>query len=79
MHLEMTLHQGLGMPDASLRDLCESLLARPVASERVERMLTGFWLREYAWAFAALQLGNRRQEILDQLAVSLDRLATLAG
>ncbi len=75
----VTLHQGLSLPDAGLTDLCEALLERPVAPERVERVLVGFWLREYAWAFAALQLGNRRQEILDQLALSRDRLASLAG
>ena len=75
----VTLHQGLSLPDAGLKALCEALLERPLASERVERVLAGFWLREYAWAFAARQLGNRRQEIFDQLALSRDRLAALAG
>lgn len=75
----VTLHQGLSLPDATLPALCEELLERPVASERVERVLTAFWLREHAWAFASAQLGNRRQEILDQLALSLDRLASLAS
>ncbi len=74
-----TLHQGLGLAGEGLAALCEALLEEPVAASRVERLLTGFWLREYAWAFAALQLGNRRQEILDQLAVSLDQLNSLTS
>jgi thiamine kinase-like enzyme len=73
----VTLHQGLGGDDDSLSPLvaawAEATGDRPDTG-RLDACLTGFWLREYAWAHAELVQGNRRPEIEAQLTMSEDRL-----
>jgi len=41
---------------------------------RLNRAVSGFWLREYAWAFSAIRGGNDRQEVSEQLHTALEWL-----
>lgn len=41
---------------------------------RLNRVVSGFWLREYAWAFSAIRGGNDRQEVSEQLHTALEWL-----
>lgn len=75
----VTVHQGLGFDLDALPELCEQLLVATVDSARIELMVTGYWLREYAWAFAARQRGNRRREIGEQLRTAQSQLMDMAG
>lgn len=71
----VTMHQGLGLADNLLAGLCAELLRDQVVPERIERVVSGFWIREYAWAFAAWQGGNRREELRQQMALAAEKLA----
>jgi len=73
----VTMHQGLGLADELLPGLCAELLGEPATARRIECVLMGFWAREYAWAFAAWQSGNRRDELRRQMALAEEKLAGL--
>jgi thiamine kinase-like enzyme len=62
----VTLHQGLGWDIDTLADLATDLLGHPASEERLLINLRVFWLREYAWAHAALANGSQRTEIIEQ-------------
>ena len=70
----VVLHQGLQMADTELLTLSERYLADRVSQERLNGCLAAFWLREYSWAYAQLALGNRREEIEDQLDIAGEKL-----
>jgi Ser/Thr protein kinase RdoA (MazF antagonist) len=79
----VTLHQGAGThqgsaPDA-LADWAEAYLGQPVDDERLRLCLTGFWLREAAWAMAEIAAGNDRPEIVEQQRLGLTALRDLNG
>ncbi len=67
----VTLHQGLALSDAELPALAERLLGQAPGDERLLRILQAFWLREYAWAHAALARGVDREEIVAQRDTAL--------
>jgi hypothetical protein len=76
----VTLHQGLALDDALLEELGAELLALLGAEAddslhpRIDRCLTAFWLREYAWAHAEIAHGNDRDEIREQVDLSEQKL-----
>jgi thiamine kinase-like enzyme len=74
----VTLHQGLGMDDASLGELVRAWSDDGMPPQRLTACLTAFWLREYAWAHAELVHGNRRPEVAAQLETAAARLQQLA-
>jgi len=49
----------------------------PILRNRLDRAVSGFWLREYAWAFNAIRGGNQRQEVSEQLRTALEWLQRL--
>lgn len=63
----VTLHQGFERPTDELPALAAAYGGEGATAGRVRACLTGFWLREYAWAWAEWQQGNRRPEIDAQL------------
>lgn len=73
----VTLHQGLGLDDGTLTAMLAAWSETPVAGERLERCLTAFWLREYAWAHAEHVHGNHRPEIQAQMDLAGSRLGDL--
>ncbi|MGD8832777.1 MAG: phosphotransferase [Pseudomonadales bacterium] len=73
----VTLHQGLGLDDAALARMLSLWSGEPVAEWRLVGCLRAFWLREYAWAHAEWEHGNRRPEIGEQLDLAAGRLADL--
>lgn len=75
----ITLHQGLGWDQDSLPDMAAELLGDEVSGDRLQRNLQAFWLREYAWAHAAIADGSQRAEIIEQKRVALDRFRSLSA
>lgn len=75
----VTMHQGLGLDDGALPGLCDELLGAAAAPGRVEQVLIGFWVREYAWAFAETQRGNNRAELDEQKLLAEGKLAALGS
>lgn len=73
----IALHQGLGWTADSLPGLAAELLGHTPEKIRVRNCLTVFWLREYAWAHAAREGGNYREEIAQQKRQAGDLLKTL--
>jgi aminoglycoside phosphotransferase (APT) family kinase protein len=49
----------------------------PNLQRRLDQAVGAFWLREYAWAVAAIRGGNHREEILRQEHTALDWLQRL--
>ena len=79
----VNLHQGLELPTDNLEALAHDYLklahdkaANDVraVSERVQRALLLFWLREFSWARYQLRQGNVRDEIEEQLRLAWTRL-----
>ena len=70
----VTMHQGLGLNDNLLPAMCDNLLGEPALPHRVEQVLIGFWIREYAWAFSQWQRGNHRDELHAQMRLAEDKL-----
>ena len=62
----ITIHQGLDWSVDGLPALADALLGYTPEASRLTNCLKVFWLREYAWAHAALAAGNRRPEIAQQ-------------
>jgi len=73
----ITLHQGFERSASELPGLAAAYLGEAPLRERVAACLTAFWLREYAWAWAEWQHGNRRPEIGEQLERALAALQAL--
>lgn len=73
----VTVHQGLGWSVDNLPALAGELLGGAPEEIRVTNALKVFWLREYAWAHAALAAGNRREEIAEQKREAGIRLKAL--
>jgi aminoglycoside phosphotransferase (APT) family kinase protein len=73
----VTMHQGLDLEDDVLPGLCDELLDEVAASDRIERVLIGFWVREYAWAFAESQRGNDRAELGEQMRRAEEKLSAI--
>jgi len=74
----IALHQGLGLDDALLPALAESVTGQDPQAERLTACLTAFWLREYGWANAELAAGSTRPEIAVQRDLGASKLAVLA-
>ncbi|MCZ6710949.1 MAG: phosphotransferase [Gammaproteobacteria bacterium] len=75
----VTMHQGLNLDDDVLPDLCDELLDAVVAPGRIEQVVIGFWVREYAWAFAESQRGNSRAELGEQMLRADEKLSALGS
>ncbi|MEM8769681.1 MAG: phosphotransferase [Pseudomonadota bacterium] len=75
----VTLHQGLGLNDDSLRELLPGWSRRTVGAEELRDCQIAFWLREYAWAYAEQAHGNNRPEISEQRTTALSRLDALTS
>ena len=79
----VSLHEGLTLAhssfdERSLNELVTRWAEAQVEESRLERCLTAFWLREYAWARAERQQGNDREEIQIQIEAAADRLEALS-
>ena len=74
----VTLHQGLGWEQESLYGMAAVLLRGSVSHHRLLTNLQVFWLREYAWAHAAIEGGSRRDEIVEQKRVAAERFRRLS-
>lgn len=73
----VTMHQGLALPDDLLPGLCDDLIGQRTAPGRIELVLMGFWIREYAWAFAERQRGNYRDELRAQMQLAESKLSAI--
>ena len=74
----VTMHQGLNLDDDVLPGLCDELLDAVAAPDRIEQVLIGFWVREYAWAFAETQRGTDRAELGEQMRKAEEKLSAIA-
>lgn len=73
----VTLHQGAGLPAATLPRMARRYFASPVSADRLLVNATALWLRETAWALAELSSGNDRPEIQAQWQEGQRRLQAL--
>ncbi|MGA1371521.1 MAG: phosphotransferase [Pseudomonadales bacterium] len=79
----VALHQGAGLAGApssnigSLREFAESYADEPVSEARLRACRSAYWLRETAWAAAALARGESRAEIKVQYQLGLEWLSLL--
>ena len=73
----ITLHQGLGWDQAQLPEIAGEFREEVVPDAYLQDCLRAFWLREYAWAHAALCSGNDREEIATQKREARARLRAL--
>ena len=73
----ITLHQGLGWDPDQLPEMASEFREGPVSDSELLGCLRTFWLREYAWAHAALCAGNDREEIATQKSDAIARLRAL--
>ncbi len=74
----VSLHQGLELPVSDLEELSLRFLGNSEAvSERLEPTLRLFWLRELGWAKYQVELGNEREEVVDQVKTATDMLQAL--
>ena len=72
----VTLGFGVALDATLLPHMAEDYLSRSYRanqqmtqlqlSDRLAQAITGYWLREYAWAVGALLAGSRRQEVIEQ-------------
>jgi thiamine kinase-like enzyme len=77
------LYQGAGLqptPSQDARGLeafARTYSADPISSQRVQACWSAYWLRETAWAAAALHGGANRPEIVSQYELGLEWLRCL--
>lgn len=76
----VTLALGVQVKDSILADMAADYgdrIRQPISSlaDRLNHVISEFWLREYAWAEHELGIGNDRPEVLTQRDHALDMLA----
>lgn len=69
----ISLHQGLELEDALLPEMA-ALFLPEFERSRLSRAIEAFWLREWAWATFQHRSGNRRPEVVVQIATADKKL-----
>jgi aminoglycoside phosphotransferase (APT) family kinase protein len=69
----ISLHQGLELEDALLLEMA-ALFLPEFERSRLSNAIDAFWLREWAWATYQHRSGNRRPEVISQIATADEKL-----
>ncbi len=72
----VSLHQGLELEDQLLPEMAALFLPQFERS-RLNSAIEAFWLREWAWATFQHRSGNRRPEVISQIATANKKLRRL--
>jgi thiamine kinase-like enzyme len=81
----MALYQGAGWQPApgsdtrALEEFARAYAGELIAAERIRYCWSAYWLRETAWAAAAIHGGESRREIVAQYELGLEWLKSLGG